>query len=338
MNRKDFLRGLGIAGLGLAMPMEKSLARAKNLKIATGGSCTLIPSETTGPYPLDLSNNAAMFRQDIRESQAGALTKVTLKIISTNDCEPIQNARVDLWHCNAYGYYSGYTTSGQNGSINYAGQTWLRGIQMTDANGEVAFTTIFPGWYSGRVTHMHFQIFLSSVLQATSQLTFPVAEKNALYAANTPYSAYGADPTSLASDNIFSNGYAVQLATLTYNSATSSYECFMEVAINALSTGLWSLEPETGGQFKLKQNYPNPHKGRTTIPFSLTNTSDVVISLWDLTGKKVAEVVQNDLSEGEHAINIDLQGLGIPVGNYAYQLQVSNSNGVFRQCKMMTAQ
>ncbi len=336
MNRKDFLKGLGLTGLATVVG---STVKGKTVKF-TGNPpvCTLIPSETAGPYPLDLSGNSAMFRQDIREDQQGVQLDIKLKIIGDDNCEPMANARVDLWHCNALGYYSGYNTNGQNGSINYAGKTWLRGIQMTDAYGEVTFTSIFPGWYNGRIIHIHFQVFISSMLQVTSQLAFPVAEKNAVLAAHEPYSAYGDDPATFSSDNVFSDGYALQLATLTPNAVTGGYDSYLEVTINGTgTTGLRNLEPETGGQFKLLQNFPNPYSGQTTVPFTLKNTSKVRLELYDLSGKKVNETVHESLPPGEHSVALDMKALGMPSANYAYQLVVENSNGVFQQCKMMTA-
>jgi protocatechuate 3,4-dioxygenase beta subunit len=335
MKRKDFLKGIGLVSATSLLPISNAFSLSKGSE--KGGSCVLIPSETTGPFPLDLSGDTSMFRTDIRETQEGVTTKLRLKIISTNDCNPIVNARVDVWHCNAYGYYSGYTTNGQNGQTNYIGETWLRGIQITDANGEVEFTTVFPGWYSGRICHIHFQVFLSSVLQVTSQLTFPVEEKNTLYSANLPYSTYGDDPKTFATDNVFSDGYSIQLATLT--EVDGVYYSELEVAINAeSSTGLLKLEPETGGQFKLSQNIPNPYANETTIPFLLMHTSDVKVDLFDINGKKVAEIKQDDVVAGDNKIIINTNQLGIANANYVYQLEIKNKNGVFRQCKMMTAE
>jgi protocatechuate 3,4-dioxygenase beta subunit len=335
MDKRTFLKTTGLLGVASLLPLGKTFSLTKN----NGGGCTLVPSETAGPYPLDLSTNASMFRTDVRETQQGADHLVRLKIIGSNNCLPMANCRIDIWHCNALGYYSGYTTNGQNGSQNNAGQTWLRGIQMTDANGEVQFLTKFPGWYSGRVSHIHFQVFLSSVLQVTSQFTFPIQEKNTIYTTVAPYSSYGADPVNPSNDNVFSDGYGLQLATLTFNSTTNQFESYFEATINGTgTTGLQKMEPETGGQFKLGQNYPNPYSEETTIPFVLTNPSDVKIELWDVTGRKVATVNRERTSSGEHSIKLNMKSLGIPSGNYVYQIEVTNSNGSFRQCKMMTAE
>lgn len=342
MDKRKFLKTAGLAGFATLLPINRLFSGENDKK---GGdetekdTCTLIPSETTGPYPLDLSGDSSMFRTVINETQVGVLHTIQLKIVSTTDCTPIQNARVDLWHCNANGYYSGYDGQpGYLGTQNNSGQTWCRGIQMTDADGIVEFTTIFPGWYTSRVCHIHFQVYLSSVLQVTSQFAFPDDTKNAIYAANSPYSAHGADPISVDNDTIFSDGHDYQMATLTLNANSDGYDSYLQAAIDVTgTTGLQSLEPETGGQFKLGQNFPNPVVDSTTIPFNLVSVSDVQLDLFDLMGRKVATIMEHNLDAGSQTIEVNFKALGIGAGSYVYQLQVSNSVGTFRQCKMMTA-
>lgn len=94
---------------------------------------------------------------------------------------------------------------------------------------------------------------------------------------------------------------------------------------------------ETGGQFVLGQNFPNPHEGETTIPFTLTNPADVRLDLFDPLGRKVAGVVRRGLDAGPHRIPLNLRGLGLPAGDYSYQLQVANRYGTYRQRMPMTA-
>jgi protocatechuate 3,4-dioxygenase beta subunit len=334
--RRDFLKLSGMAGAATLIPFHKS-SQKKAVDLMPGGGCTLIPSETAGPYPLDLSGNQAMFRSDVRESQEGVRLDQKLKIIGDSNCLPIPNCRVDIWHCNAHGYYSGYTTNAHLGTQNHVGETWLRGIQMTDANGEVTFTTVFPGYYPGRIVHIHFQVFLSSVLQVTSQLAYPIAEKNALLTSHTPYSAYGADPLNFNQDGVFADGYALQLATLTPNSGTGGYDSYLQVTIDGTgTTALQQLEPETGGQFKLNQNYPNPFINETIVPFTLKEKSNVKLELFDINGKKVAVIERSGMSAGDQNIEVNLSSLRLPQASYLYQLEVENSVGTFRQCKMMT--
>ncbi len=340
MNRQNFLKGIGILGAGALLPLSKARADA-GTAAKTTADCVLIPSETEGPFPLDLTttNAATYFRQDIREGKPGVTTYVKMRVVGLSNCQPMANVRVNIWHCDKDGMYSGYYNSMNTGSTPAtASATWLRGYQMTDANGEVTFTTIFPGWYTSRIMHIHFQIYVSSIYKAVSQMTINPVAKNAVYTSNPSIYTKGADPQTLASDNIFSDGYSRQLGSLTKNS-DGTYNWNFEVAINGsgTSTGVREYEGETGGQFRLGQNFPNPHTGATTIPFTLLNAGNVVMDIYDLSARKVASIPVGALSPGDHNVPVSFDALGIASGSYLYQLQVSNGNGVFRQVKMMTA-
>lgn len=344
MDRKDFLKIAGATGIASMIPgashghphdvHEDGPAPLPK----PGGGCVLIPSETAGPYPLDLSGNITYFRTDIRETQVGADHRVRLRIMGFNNCLPMPNCRVDVWHCNVDGYYSGYTTSAHLGQQNHVSERFLRGIQMTDAFGEVEFITKFPGWYPGRTCHIHFQVFIGSMSQVISQFAYPTSEKNALLTSVAPYTTWGADPLDYTNDGIFSGNYALQIATLSFNSLTNEYESFLEATINGTGTlGIAQLEPETGGQFKLGQNFPNPYVGETVVPFVLVNPADVMLELFDVHGRKVAVIDRKGLGAGDHTMAIDTDELRIGAGSYVYQLSVANTIGTFRQCKMMTA-
>ena len=97
------------------------------------------------------------------------------------------------------------------------------------------------------------------------------------------------------------------------------------------------LDRETGGQFILGQNYPNPYHSETTVPFTLSNGGDVRLDLLDAANRKVASIVRKEMGAGDHTIHLNLSGLGLRTGDYTYQLQVTNSRGVYRQAKPMTA-
>ena len=333
MNRKEFMRGLGIAGAGTILADHLS-SRAKHISRAMlpPNVCTLIPSETAGPFPLDLTDNNFYFRQDVREDRTGEEHHVKMRIIGLENCAPMPNLRVNIWHCDRVGNYSGYGTE--------TGKTYLRGYQITDANGEVEFITIFPGWYTGRIAHIHFQVYVSSVYAAVSQLTYPIAEKNAIYAAHPEIYTKGADPLNFNQDGVFADGYTLQLATLTPNTDTGGHDSFLEVAIQGSgTTGLRDIEPETGGQFKLFANSPNPFTNTTTIPFTLMHAANVSLDLYDLNGKKVVEVMNKRLSPGDHSVVLNrvVNGVTLLPGSYAYKLTTENAHGIFRQAKLLTA-
>lgn len=335
MERKNFLKGLGLAGLGLALPSGRAIANGDRIS-QDPEACTLIPSETAGPFPLDLTENTQFFRQDIRETKTGALLRLKMKIIGLDNCEPMPNVRVNVWHCDKDGLYSGYS---QNNNPGQAGLTYLRGYQITDADGIVNFTSIFPGWYTGRICHIHFQVYVSSAYSAVSQMTFDIAAKNALYSANSALYTKGADPMTYATDNIFSDGYTFQLATLTENPTLGGYDAYLEVVVKGAGTvGVGYQEKLNGTQFALNQNFPNPHSGLTTIPFTLHHSADVKLELFDLQGRTVHRIQLKGLEAGEHQVPISLKELQLPQAHYVYQIEVKNANGLFTQYKLMTAQ
>ena len=198
--------------------------------INTNTACpTKIPEETAGPYPADSSNGVnvlnltGVVRSDITTSFAGLsgtavgvpLT-IALTLVSASSCAPLANRAVYLWHCDRGGLYSLYSAGATN-------QNYLRGVQQTDANGKVTFTSIFPACYSGRWPHIHFEVYPSLATAttaankiATSQIALPKATCDEVYAT----SGYSASVTnlsrvSLATDGIFSDGYSLELATIT---------------------------------------------------------------------------------------------------------------------------
>ena len=131
------------------------------------------------------------------------------------------NASVEIWHCDAAGQYSEY------GSVRSS--TWLRGIQPVDASGVARFTTIYPGWYAGRATHIHIEVFVDSRSVKTSQIAFPEEINSTVYATGV-YASKGQNPTKNDRDGIFSDGFTSELATLTGNTS-SGYNATFQVGI-----------------------------------------------------------------------------------------------------------
>jgi protocatechuate 3,4-dioxygenase beta subunit len=246
MERKDFLKkGVGIFGFSALVPViidscskssgsSSSSSTSDGTANGTGGTsgstCSAAPQETAGPYPYDLSKNSAIFRTDITEGKTGLPLSLTLTIVnSNNSCTAIEGARVDIWHCDKDGYYSEYSEPGYLGTIDYTGKTFLRGIQLTDANGQAKFTTIYPGWYTGRVTHIHVEVFINSVLRSTTQLAFPDSINTAVYKTSL-YSAHGQNSITNSNDGIFSDSYNSELVTLTGNT-TNGYAATFQLGV-----------------------------------------------------------------------------------------------------------
>jgi protocatechuate 3,4-dioxygenase beta subunit len=182
-------------------------------------SCALTPEETAGPYPdkVDLINQPAFFRTDVTEGKTGVPLTLTLTIVNANDsCAPVSGATVEIWHCDKDGVYSEY--AGQPAQTDQSGTTYLRGLQKSDANGQLSFTTIYPGWYLPRATHIHIEVFVGGTLVKTTQMAFPDATNSAVYA--TALYIKGQNSTTNATDMVFSDGDNYQLATITGETTT----------------------------------------------------------------------------------------------------------------------
>jgi protocatechuate 3,4-dioxygenase beta subunit len=214
-------------------------------------TCSVIPEETAGPYPGDGSNTAngsianalalsGIVRSDIRSSVAGATgvaggvpLTIQIDLVNTNaGCADLSGYAIYLWHCDREGRYSMYSSG-------VTAENYLRGVQETNASGVATFTTVFPGCYSGRMPHMHFEVYRSLATATsstskikTSQIAFPVATCQAVYA-TTGYSTSVANlaQISFATDNVFSDGTSLQLASVT-GDTTNGYVATLQVGIS----------------------------------------------------------------------------------------------------------
>lgn len=135
----------------------------------------LTPEMTEGPYYID----DLLLRDDITEGRPGVPLELTVRVIDTVSCEHLPDAAVDIWHCDALGDYSGI--SGQMGNDDTSGQTWLRGVQLTDQNGAATITTIYPGWYVGRCTHIHIKVHTGGTAEDGTYIGGTTAHTGQLY-------------------------------------------------------------------------------------------------------------------------------------------------------------
>jgi protocatechuate 3,4-dioxygenase beta subunit len=150
------------------------------------GRCVLTPEAGEGPFYLD----PRLVRSDITSGQAGAPLELALQVVRDGDCATLANARVDVWHADAIGLYSGYEKQSGVGGISTTaavGQQYLRGTQFTDAKGHVQFRTVFPSWYGGRTPHVHFKVFLGGKEVVASQVFFPDEISKQIFADFRPY-------------------------------------------------------------------------------------------------------------------------------------------------------
>lgn len=269
VGRRDMLRimgGLSLAGLLAACGVGagtttsamdtpsttgSSTAGSSTTGSSTTGSSTVdvevttgdeIPDETAGPFPADGSNGPNVLedddivRSDITASFGGSSGVAegvpivfNLSVVDAATGSAIPGAVAYLWHCTASGQYSLYEITDEN---------FLRGVQVSDDAGRIRFSSIFPGCYSGRWPHAHFEIY-SSLEEATagssaiktSQLALPKAECEIVYA-DSRYgnSAQNLSRLSLDTDNVFSDGWTDQLATMS-GSVADGYQASLLVRV-----------------------------------------------------------------------------------------------------------
>jgi protocatechuate 3,4-dioxygenase beta subunit len=223
MNRRQALGALSaavsaaISGACTSSPASPSATSSTTSTMTTGGTtsalCAEAPGETIGPYPdrTGMLSSMAFYRRDVTEGRPGTPLTLTITIQNTNaNCAALANAAVEIWQCDVDGHYSEYAQGNYNGT----GFTYLRGFQVTDANGQVTFNTVYPGWYQGRATHIHVQMYVNNRSVKVTQIAFPESVSSQIYASGV-YASRGSNPTTNASDNVFSDGVSLELASVT---------------------------------------------------------------------------------------------------------------------------
>lgn len=217
MERKDFLKKGFVAALGLGTiaPLLNACKKEDSGSGSTGsGSCSVSPTETEGPFPTKAPSS--LVTNDIRSDRTGVPFSIRITINNKNNsCAALAGAIVDIWHCDKDGNYSEYGGTGMQ-SVNYTSVHFLRGRQTTDGSGIVNFTSIFPGWYSGRAPHIHVHIYnASGTSLLVTQIAFPTDVCNTVYTTATNFYTRGTQDTANNRDNVFADSLASELATIT---------------------------------------------------------------------------------------------------------------------------
>jgi protocatechuate 3,4-dioxygenase beta subunit len=224
VDRRQALGAIGTVGLGALLAAcggDRRGGSATSVPTAEGGtatvepqatpsrdtadlfgdesSCTLTPEMTEGPYYFD----ADSIRSDIREDRDGTPLRLAIRVRAADNCEPLPNAVVDIWHCDAGGVYSGFEAG--------EGERFLRGAQVTNRDGIVEFTTVYPGWYQGRTVHIHAKVHLDRATALTTQLYFDDAVTDVVYE-REPYTARGERDQRNDTDGIFDEALLLDLS------------------------------------------------------------------------------------------------------------------------------
>ena len=196
---------------------------------ATGGTtgsssgsatCVLTAALTEGPYFVDEKLNRSDIRTDPTTGvvSAGIPLSLTFNVsrVANSACTPLTGAYLDVWHCDAAGVYS---------DVSGSTRQFLRGYQITDVNGVAAFSTIYPGWYSGRAVHIHFKLRLfagaTTTYEFTSQFFFDDTLTDSVYT-QSPYSSRPGRDTRNANDGIYNSLSTTDKAGLTLQTSKTS--------------------------------------------------------------------------------------------------------------------
>ncbi|MBY6540412.1 intradiol ring-cleavage dioxygenase [Rhodococcus sp. BP-349] len=254
--------GAGALALAACSGSSDTASTTTATAVATAAVATNeIPDETNGPYPADGSNGvnvleeSGIVRADVTSSLDGGTVAAGVPLSMTftvtdlaNDNNPFTGAAVYLWHCDAAGKYSMYSDGIED-------ETYLRGVQVADAAGVVTFTTIVPACYSGRWTHIHFEVYpdVASATTAdnaiaTSQVAFPQDMLDAVYQLDTYAGSTEnlAQIGSLDNDNVFGDGHSLEMGTFT-GDPTSGYVGSLAVAVDTTTEPAAGAAPAGGG-------------------------------------------------------------------------------------------
>ena len=234
LSRRDLLgfAAKGAASVFVSQSLLASCAAAANSvtdTAASGGtttpasgssSCVLTASLTEGPFFVDEKLNRSDIRTDPATGAVSAGTPLALTFnvqrVASNACTPLTGAYLDVWHCDAAGVYS---------DVSGSTRKFLRGYQITDANGSAAFQTVYPGWYGGRAVHIHFKLRLyagsTRTYEFTSQFFFNDTFTDSVYT-QSPYSSRGSRSTRNANDGIYNSLSTTDKSGLTLQTSKTS--------------------------------------------------------------------------------------------------------------------
>jgi protocatechuate 3,4-dioxygenase beta subunit len=203
LSRREAFRLMGAAG-ATALVGRSLVGTPSAAQETETPACILTPALTEGPYFVDERLNRSDIRIDPTDSSVreGVPLGLNLNVqrVANSSCTPLTGAVVDVWHCDAVGTYS------DEAALGSGSKKFLRGYQVTDENGAVQFTTVYPGWYPGRAVHIHFKVRLfagsQKTYEFTSQFFFDDTLSDQIYTL-APYNTKGTRDMRNSSDNIY---------------------------------------------------------------------------------------------------------------------------------------
>jgi protocatechuate 3,4-dioxygenase beta subunit len=236
LTRRGALRAALAAGAGAVLLGRPKLLGTSADEALAAGACTLTPEQEEGPFYVAVNR----IRSNIVGSRTGVPLLLRITIIDATTCKPLKGAAVDIWQADAVGHYSDEAREGT------VGQTWLRGVQLTDASGLARFTTIYPGFYSGRAPHIHVKVHVGGThagsrysgghVSHTGQIFFPEALSTRVYR-STPYTQDPNTRTYRNSDRIYTGEHgASSVLRITGGSVGAGLRGTITMAVDSSAT------------------------------------------------------------------------------------------------------
>jgi protocatechuate 3,4-dioxygenase beta subunit len=186
LTRRQTLAGMGLAS-GLLLTQGPAFAQLPGIRLAhllrdrSRGGATRQAAE--GPFYIE----DKLERSDIADGRTGIPIELDLKVVEARSRSALPGARIDIWHADAAGCYSGFQGQGDDRAISTVDQRFLRGTQFADAAGRAGFATIYPGWYAGRTAHIHFKVFIDDRAASLGQIYFPDDLNRFVFTTVPPY-------------------------------------------------------------------------------------------------------------------------------------------------------
>jgi protocatechuate 3,4-dioxygenase beta subunit len=302
--RRPGLHGL----IGEAGPVEQAQAAT---------NCTLTAEKTQGPYWVDEKLN----RSNVVSGQSGVPLTLNIGVYrADSSCSPYEGAVVDIGHCNADGLYSDESANGTSG------QTFLRGYQVTDSNGAVQFTSIYPGWYSGRTVHIHVRVRTfsgsSTTYNFTTQIFFDESTNNAVLA-TSPYNTRGSRDTTNAQDSIYSSSLIAPVS----GDTSSGYTATFSIGLSGLpASNSGSSSDSKVAASLLSAKVASTPRGQRVLKLRIKAQETISAVARLQRGGKLLARRKRSLKSGTHLLKVPI-GAGVEAGAAQLKLSLGDSSG-----------
>ena len=310
INRRTLVRTAGATGAGLLVATRTPVASLFGSGDASAAAtcASLTPAKTIGPYFVEEKLNRSDLRTDPATGAVTAGVPLALDLTLVNEdasCAPLAGAQVDLWHADPSGKYSDESVEGTSG------KKYLRGYQVSDANGKVAFTTVYPGWYSGRAVHIHVRIRTFGASGAATydfltQMFFDDALSDTVDA-KAPYNTRGTRDTRNADDNIYGSDGATLLLNIKAD-GNGGYAGTITFGLSAASDGTSSASSAASvGVALASATCTSSATGARTVTVKLQTTERLALDLRVRRGSRtLAQRSVSALGAGARTIRVPL--------------------------------